>query len=99
MDTNLIISIGGTILSSIITSAGAIALINYRLKKLEERIDDLSKEVKSITADVLVLKTERAVEEKYTSVDLSSTENKYRRAAVAARRLGSLVENRVCKKQ
>ena len=99
MDTNLIISIGGTILSSIITSAGAIALINYRLKKLEERINELSKEVKNITADVLVLKTEKAVEEKYASASLTTAESSYKRAAVAARRLGSLVENRVCKKQ
>lgn len=94
MDTNLIISIGGTILSSIITSGGAIALINYRLKKLEERIDELSSEVKSITADVLVLKTEKAVEDKYASADLSTAENKYRRVVVAARRLNNLMENK-----
>lgn len=90
MDMNLLISIGGTVLSAIITSAGTLALINYRLKKLEETVNELTKEVKNVTADVLVLKTERAVKEKYNSATPRTNHN---RAYLAAKQLGKLLED------
>ena len=90
MDINLLISIGGTILSAIITSAGTLALINYRLKKLEENVNELTKEVKSITADVLVLKTEKAVREKTNTYELRNSHNK---SYLAAKRLNKLLED------
>lgn len=93
MDNNLLISICGTVLSAVITSAGTIAVINYRLKKLEENLNELSKEVKGLTTDVLVLKTEKAVKETYVVPKPKFTRNSRQNVCLVARKLDKLMED------